>query len=144
MKEKDLSILEDLSVGIGNLCACEVHLSQSFITSKDKFWLDSLDKIRKIRTKWMQVVFKERKIKAEEILEDSGDILGAYYYIIVLPNKSRNQSWCICKHLLISYVTGTEVATKLKELEKPNKSIFRNALSGIKILFGGNNGRKTS
>ena len=92
----DLSWKEDLTMAVMNLISAEEHASQSFITSKDEKWLKVLEELRKIRTRWMELLVKE--------------------------DDKRSQVWCLSKHLLASSMRLSEVSNKLKELQRNDES----------------------
>ena len=139
LNEKDLSWIEDLSMGISDLISIEGHSQQSYLTSKNELFLRLINDIRKIRTRWMQVVRDELKYDTKNFLEDCSVLIGAYYMLLE-KNKENDQSWCIEKHLLSGYMRCTEVSNKFLEINdfpERNKDGFLNYFKkGIKLIGG--------
>ncbi len=80
----DLSLGEDLSIGIMNLVSLEEHFLFSFVKTNNDKYLPLLEQTRELRKRLL------KKIVRENDAED----------------------WCISKHLLASTMRLTEVGTK--------------------------------
>lgn len=80
----DLSLGEDLSIGIMNLISLEEHFFFSFVKTYDGKYLSMLDQTREIRKKLLKKIVKENKA----------------------------EDWCQSKHLLAATMRLTEVGTK--------------------------------
>ncbi len=80
----DLSLGEDLSIGIMNLISLEEHFLFSFVKTSDEKYLPMLDQTRELRKRLLKKIVKE----------------------------NEGEDWCISKHLLASTMRLTEVGTK--------------------------------
>jgi|SRR3989338_319329 len=83
----DLSLGEDLSIGLMNLISLEEHFLFSFVKTSDGRYLDMLEQTRELRKRLLRRIVKE----------DKGD---------------NSERWCISKHLLAATMRLTEVGTK--------------------------------
>lgn len=105
----DLSIDEDLSIGLMNLISLEEHFYFSAMKTNDQKYLDMLNSIRKVRTDLMKRVVKNPK----------------------------GEEWCISKHLLAASMRLVEVGTK--ELRKKNQKeankLFEQAFDLYSLFF---------
>ena len=81
----DLSIGEDLSIGLMNLVSLEEHFLFSFIKTDDKRFLDYLEQVRELRKKLLAKIVKK---------------------------DDKSEKWCISKHLLATSMRIIEVGTK--------------------------------
>lgn len=80
----DLSLGEDLSIGIMNLVSLEEHFLFSFVKTSNEKYLPMLDQTRELRKRLLKKIVKE----------------------------NAGEDWCISKHLLASTMRLTEVGTK--------------------------------
>lgn len=80
----DLSLGEDLSIGLMNLISLEEHFLFSFVKTNDGRYLDMLEQTRELRKRLLKRIVKE----------------------------NHAEDWCISKHLLASTMRLTEVGTK--------------------------------
>ncbi len=148
-KKLDISITEDLTVGVQNIISAEEHSKQSFFSSTDEKFLKANTELRKIRTRWMQIIFGELEGNSKQFNKDSGDLLGMYYWLIENRGKSKgkDQVWCLSKHLLSASMRAMECADKYSELEESKRikmkegeidaegdSYWDQAKKGFKIL----------
>ncbi len=90
-KEADLSLEEDLSIGLMNLVSLEEHFYFSAMKTGDSKYLELLNETREMRKKFLA-------------------------RIVVNP---QGEEWCISKHLLAASMRLYEVGTK--ELTNNNK-----------------------
>lgn len=81
----DLSIGEDLSIGLMNLISLEEHFLFSFIKTSDEKFLEFLEKTREMRKRLLAKIVKK---------------------------DDDSEKWCISKHLLAASMRMTEVGTK--------------------------------
>ena len=94
----DVSIQDDLISGIQELIQAEQHCYKSWIGSKNEKWLKLFNRIREIRSKWLEVTFTD---------------------------EENTQKWCIVKHLLSASTRFSEVGSKFlsdNNLEKSKES----------------------
>ncbi|MBI2145028.1 hypothetical protein HYU18_01760 [Candidatus Woesearchaeota archaeon] len=80
----DLSLGEDLSIGLMNLISLEEHFLFSFVKTYEQRYLDMLEQTREIRKRLLKKIVKE----------------------------NNAEDWCISKHLLAATMRLTEVGTK--------------------------------
>ena len=80
----DLSLGQDLSIGLMNLISLEEHFEFSFMKTNDQRYLQMLEQTRELRKRLLKKIVKE--------------------------NYAEN--WCISKHLLAATMRLTEVGTK--------------------------------
>ncbi|MBI2580448.1 hypothetical protein HYV85_01435 [Candidatus Woesearchaeota archaeon] len=80
----DLSLGEDLSIGIMNLISLEEHFLFSFVKTGREGYLSMLEQTRELRKRLLKKIVKENK----------------------------GEDWCISKHLLAATMRLTEVGTK--------------------------------
>ncbi len=81
----DLSIGEDLSIGLMNLISLEEHFLFSFLKTNERKFLDFLEQTRELR----------KKLLAKIVKKDDG-----------------SEKWCISKHLLATSMRLFEVGIK--------------------------------
>src|SRR3989344_2422989 len=79
----DLSLGQDLSIGLMNLISLEEHFEFSFMKTNDQRYLQMLEQTRELRKRLLKKIVKE--------------------------NYAEN--WCISKHLLAATMRLTEVGT---------------------------------
>lgn len=84
LDDKDVGLVEDMCYMLKNLISIEDHSVSSFAVTKNKKWLELLEMIRKMRTKWLSLVVK----------------------------KESSHIWCISKHLLASAEGMIEVGNR--------------------------------
>lgn len=113
-KKLDLSVGEDLSIGIMNLISIEEHLFYTSQKTGKRSYLDLLDEVRAMRTELMRQIIKDYE----------GEV------------------WCISKHLLAASMRVMEVGTK--ELKKGNKdkawNLFEKSYKLYSLFWGINLG----
>ena len=61
LNNKDVGLAEDMIFAIKNLIAIEDHSATSFGINNDKKWIELIDIIRKIRTKWISTLIKKEE-----------------------------------------------------------------------------------
>jgi hypothetical protein len=83
----DLSVGEDLSIGLMNLVSLEEHFLFSYMKTEEARYLEFLEDVREVRKRLL-----ERIVKRED--GDYGEV------------------WCISKHLLATAMRLSEVGTK--------------------------------
>ncbi len=83
----DLSVGEDLSIGLMNLVSLEEHFLFSFMKSEDSKYLEFLEETREVR----------KRLLAKIVRKEDGDFA---------------ETWCISKHLLGTSMRLMEVGTK--------------------------------
>lgn len=90
----DVGMADDLAFVLSNLLGAEDHCAKSFYSSQDQKYIDILDIIRKIRTRWLSLLVKE----------------------------GNAQSWCISKHLLSSMEGLIEVGNRFASTGQKQQS----------------------
>ena len=104
----DLTMAEDLSVGIMNLISLEEHLFYSFEKTHNQTHLEILDKVRQIRIDAMKK--------------------------IILPSQA--ETWCVGKHLLAASMRFLEIGTKaLKQKENTATQWFDQSFLLFKMFW---------
>ena len=93
-KSADLSLEEDLSIGIMNLISLEEHFYFTAEKTKKEEYFKYVEQIRDIR----------KKMLAKMIPQNEGE------------------TWCISKHLLASTMRLIEVGTKYQTMKEPQKA----------------------
>ena len=96
-----------------NLISIEDHSASSFAINQDKKWLELLELIRKMRTKWISLIVK----------------------------KENSHLWCISKHILASAEGMLEVGNRFLSTKQfdISKEAFNDAsqlLSLFMVLNG--------
>lgn len=91
ISEKDLGMIDDLIFGLKNLEGLVDHANTFYQITKDEKFRELADIGRKIRTKWMELIVK---------------------------NKNE---WCCSKHLLASSMSLLEVANRFNSMGDKNK-----------------------
>ena len=99
--ELDLSVREDLSIGLMNLVSLEEHSFFSYVKTNDEKFLKVLDSTRELRKKLLAKLVK----------------------------KDDSETWCMSKHLLASSMRLYEVGNRLFHDGKLNeaKSMYQDA-----------------
>ncbi|MBU3923625.1 MAG: hypothetical protein KJ592_01795 [Nanoarchaeota archaeon] len=83
----DLSVGEDLSIGLMNLVSLEEHFLFSYMKTEESKYLEFLEEVREVR----------KRLLAKIVKREDGDY---------------GETWCISKHLLATSMRLTEVGTK--------------------------------
>ena len=106
----DLSMGEDLSIGIMNLISIEEHFFFTAQKTGDDKYFDLLSEVREMR-----------KILMKEIVKDP-----------------EGEAWCISKHLLSSSMRLMEVGTKLlgRNKKAEAKEMFSKAYNLYNLFWG--------
>ncbi|MBR9704578.1 hypothetical protein GOV12_04145 [Candidatus Pacearchaeota archaeon] len=118
IKEKnslDLSVGEDLSIGLMNLISLEEHFLFSYMKTQNEKYLEFLEQTREIRKKLLAKIVKRKK--------------GDY-----------GEKWCISKHLLATSMRLTEVGTKYlhDQKKKEAEEIFIDAFNVYSLFWAVN------
>lgn len=112
--ELDISILEDLSVGLMNLVSLEEHCFFSYAKTKDNKFLNMLDTVRELRKKLMLLIVK----------------------------KDDSEKWCMSKHFLASSMRLFEIGNRLLHecKEKEAKEMYHDAAELYGMFWALNSG----
>ena len=118
IKEKnklDLSVWEDLSIGLMNLVSLEEHAFFSYIKTNDKKFLDILENVREMRKELLKLIVKD----------DDG-----------------SEKWCMSKHFLASSMRLFEVGNRMLHEGKKDEAncIYCFAALGMHLSGGGASG----
>jgi len=105
LDDKDVGLIEDMCYMLKNLISIEDHSASSFAITKDKKWLELLELIRKMRTKWLSLAVK----------------------------KESSHLWCVSKHLLASAEGMIEVGNRF--LSTNQKDIASDAFNDASKLL---------
>ncbi len=104
----DLTMDEDLSIGLMNLVSIEEHLYFTYIKTEDDKYLNMLDSVRRTRIKFLKKIIKD----------------------------PQGEEWCISKHLLSSSMRLLEVGNKLMSNDEKNEAKeFYNSSFDLYSLF---------
>ena len=108
----DLSIGEDLSIGLMNLISLEEHFLFSFMKTEDSKYLELLEQTREVR----------KRLLAKIVKKNDGD---------------HSEQWCISKHLLATSMRLMEIGTKYlhEGNEKDAEEIFIDAFNIYSIFW---------
>jgi len=100
--ELDISVMEDLSIGLMNLISLEEHCFFSFAKTKDDKFLKMLDVARELRKKLM---------------------------ILIVKKNDESEKWCISKHFLGASMRLVEVGNRLfhEGKEKEAREMYHDA-----------------
>lgn len=109
LDEKDVGLAEDMCYMLKNLISIEDHSATSFVTSKDKKWIELLEMIRKMRTKWLSLLVK----------------------------KENSHLWCVSKHLLASAEGMLEVGNRFSSTNQKDMAseAFKDASSLLSLFM---------
>lgn len=109
-KSADLSMEEDLAIGIMNLISLEEHFFYTAEKTKKEEYFKFVDQVREIR----------KKALARMIPENEGE------------------TWCISKHLLAASMRFMEVGTKFQTLKKTKeaKQAFDDSYALFNLFWG--------
>lgn len=83
-KKGDVGLVEDTIFTLKNLLATEDHSALSYGMSKDDKWIEILEIIRRIRTKWLAIITKKEK---SQLYCFSKHILAASEGLIEISNR---------------------------------------------------------
>jgi len=110
--ELDLSLGEDLSIGLMNLISLEEHFLFSYMKTENEKFLEFLEQVREVRKKLLLKI-----VKKEE--------------------KDYSEKWCISKHLLATSMRLSEVGTKeLHEGKKKEaEELFTDAFNVYNLFW---------
>ena len=119
----DVGMAEDMIFLLSNLVAIEDHSAKSIASTKNERWLEVLDLVRKMRTKYLSLISK----------------------------KEESQLWCVNKHLLASIEGLIEVGnrfTSTQQIESA-KECYDDSNTLLKLFLllndlGGSNGQNVS
>ncbi len=108
----DLSLGQDLSIGIMNLISLEEHFEFSFMKTDDQRYLGMLEQTRELRKRLLKKIVKE----------------------------NHAEDWCISKHLLAATMRMTEVGTKYLHdgREKEAEEMFVDAFNVYSLFWAVN------
>jgi len=95
LNKKDVGFIDDLVYGLKNIISAEDHTSLSFALSKDEKWLEATDILRKMRSKWMDVLVK----------------------------KDNEMLWCVTKHLLAVSMSLEEISNRYISMGMKEQSL---------------------
>jgi len=100
--ELDISIMEDLSIGLMNLVSLEEHCFFSYAKTKDEKFLKMLDVARELRKELM---------------------------ILIVKKDDESEKWCMSKHFLGASMRLFEVGNRLfhEGKGKEAKEMYNNA-----------------
>jgi hypothetical protein len=108
----DLSVGEDLSIGLMNLVSLEEHFLFSYMKTEEPQYLDFLEQTREVR----------KRLLAKIVKKEDGDF---------------GEQWCISKHLLATSMRLTEVGTKYLHdgNKKDAEEIFADAFNMYSMFW---------
>ncbi len=111
----DLSIGEDLSIGLMNLVSLEEHFLFSYMKTEESGYLKFLEQTREVRKRLLAKIVKRRE----------GDF---------------SEQWCISKHLLATSMRLTEVGTKYLHdgKNKDAEEVFMDAFNMYSMFWAVN------
>ena len=111
----DLSVGEDLSIGLMNLISLEEHFLFSFMKTENETFLEFLEQTREIRKRLLGRIVKREK-------------------------EDYSEKWCISKHLLATSMRLTEVGTKYlhEGNKKEAEEIFTDAFNVYSLFWAVN------
>ena len=109
----DLSVGEDLSIGLMNLVSLEEHFMFSYMKTEEPRYLEFLEQTREVR----------KRLLAKIVKKEDGDF---------------GEQWCISKHLLATSMRLTEVGTKyLHDGKKEDaEELFADAFNMYSMFWG--------
>ena len=101
-KELDISIMEDLSIGLMNLVSLEEHCFLSYAKTKDEKFLRTLNTTRELRKK---------------------------LFALIVKKDDESEKWCMSKHFLGASMRLYEVGNRLfhERNEKEAKEMYNDA-----------------
>ncbi len=106
MENNDLGKEQELSIAVMNLIAIEEHLAFTAGKTKDEKYIDIYNEIRKLRSKYMGEIVKNRE----------------------------GECWCISKHLLATVMRLFETGIKQKDKKEAMK-YFGDALETYQLFW---------
>jgi len=100
--ELDISIMEDLSIGLMNLVSLEEHCFLSYAKTKDEKFLRTLNTTRELRKK---------------------------LFALIVKKDDESEKWCMSKHFLGASMRLYEVGNRLfhERNEKEAKEMYNDA-----------------
>jgi len=100
--ELDISVWEDLSIGLMNLVSLEEHCFFSYAKTKNDKFLKMLDIVRELRKKLM---------------------------LLIVKKYDESEKWCMSKHFLASSMRLFEIGNRLfhEGKEKEAKDMYHDA-----------------
>ena len=109
-KSADLSMEEDLSIGIMNLISLEEHFFFTYEKTKKDVYFKYIEQIREVRKKMLAKMM----------------------------DKNEGETWCISKHLLAATMRFYEVGTKYQTMkqDKKAKEAFDDAYTIFNLFWG--------
>ncbi len=109
----DLSVGEDLSIGLMNLVSLEEHFLFSYMKTEEPRYLEFLEQTREVR----------KRLLAKIVKKEDGDF---------------GEQWCISKHLLATSMRLMEVGTKYLHdgKKKEAEEIFADAFNMYSMFWG--------
>ena len=113
LSEKDVGLIEDMCYLLKNLISIEDHSAMSFAINQENKWLELLELIRKMRTKWLGLIVK----------------------------KEESHLWCISKHILASAEGMLEVGNRFLSTKQNDtaKEAFDDAAKLLSLFMILNN-----
>jgi hypothetical protein len=111
----DLSVGEDLSIGLMNLVSLEEHFLFSYMKTEEPRYLEFLEQTREVRKRLLAKIVKK-------------------------DEKDFGEQWCISKHLLATSMRLTEVGTKYLHdgKKKDAEEIFMDAFNMYSMFWAVN------
>jgi len=108
--ELDISIMEDLSIGLMNLISLEEHCFFSYAKTNDEKFLKMLDIVRELRKKLM---------------------------LLIVKKDDESERWCMSKHFLGASMRLYEIGNRLfhEGKEKEAKDIYNDAAELYRLFF---------
>ena len=108
--ELDISIMEDLSIGLMNLISLEEHCFFSYAKTNDEKFLKMLDIVRELRKKLM---------------------------LLIVKKDDERERWCMSKHFLGASMRLYEIGNRLfhEGKEKEAKDIYNDAAELYRLFF---------
>ena len=117
-KKGDVGLAEDLVFFLSNLTSIEDHAAKSYPLKKDTKWLEVVEIIRTMRTKWLSGLVK----------------------------KNNSHIWCISKHLLSSIEGAIEVGNRFVSTGQHEQASEAysdaNSLTSLLLVLNGYKGGK--
>ena len=109
----DLSVGEDLSIGLMNLVSLEEHFLFSYMKTEEPRYLEFLEQTREVR----------KRLLAKIVKKEDGDF---------------GEQWCISKHLLATSMRLMEVGTKYLHdgKKKEAEEILADAFNMYSMFWG--------
>ena len=111
----DLSVGEDLSIGLMNLVSLEEHFLFSYMKTEEARYLEFLEGVREVRKRLLAKIVKRK-------------------------DKDYSETWCISKHLLAIAMRLSEVGTKYLHdgKKKDAKEMFADSFNMYSMFWAVN------